>query len=63
MKTLLRIFELSKNEQRIVLIVILVLIAMAFIAYERRTHQQSVQTSSVEDLKPVPSPAGTEDEH
>jgi hypothetical protein len=63
MKRLFRIFELSKNEQRVVLIVIFVLIAIAFIRYERRTHQQPVQTSAVMDAKPVPSPSGTEDEH
>ena len=38
MKRLLRIFELSKNEQRVVLIVILVLITIAFVGYERRVH-------------------------
>jgi hypothetical protein len=63
MKRLLPIFELSKNEQRVVLIVMLVLIAIAFIGYERRTHQQPLQTSSVMDAKSVPSPSGTEDEH
>ena len=63
MKRLFQIFELSKNEQRVVLIVIFVLIAIAFIGYERRTHQQPVKTSSVMDEKPVPSPSGTEDEH
>jgi len=45
------------------LIVIFVLIAIAFIRYERRTNQQPVQTSAVTDAKPVPSPSGTEDEH
>ena len=38
MKRLLRIFELSKNEQRVVLIVMLILITIAFVAYERRVH-------------------------
>jgi len=63
MKRLFRIFELSKNEQRVVLIIIFVLIAIAFIRYQRRTNQQPVQTSAVMDAKPVPSPSGTEDEH
>ena len=38
MKRLFRIFELSKNEQRVVLIVILVLITIAFVEYQRRVH-------------------------
>ncbi len=36
MKRLFRIFELSKNEQRVVLIVMFVLIVFAFVGYERR---------------------------
>ena len=38
MKRLLRIFELSANEQRVVLIIMLILITIAFVAYERRIH-------------------------
>ena len=55
MKRLLRIFELSKNEQRVVLIVTLVLIAVAFIGYERRVHQRPVQPTSATEAKPSPS--------
>ena len=61
MKRLLRIFELSKNEQRVVLIVMLILITIAFVGYERRLHRQSVQLTSATESKPSPSPAETED--
>ena len=43
MKRFLRIFELSKNEQRVVLIVMFVLIAIAFVGYERRIRPLSRQ--------------------
>ena len=62
MKRLLRIFELSKNEQRIVLIVMLVLVAIAFARYERRVHQSPVQRTSAVEAKPSPSPAESNDE-
>ena len=45
MKRLFRIFELSKNEQRVVLIVMFVLLAIAFIGYERRVDHSLVQRS------------------
>jgi hypothetical protein len=61
MKRLFRIFELSKNEQRVVLIVLLVLITIAFVGYERRVHRHSVQLTSATESKPSPSPAETED--
>jgi hypothetical protein len=57
MKRFLRIFELSKNEQRVVLIVILILITIALIGYERRIHPQLQQTSAME---PNPSPTAVE---
>ena len=41
MKRPFRIFELSKNEQRVVLIVMFVLLALAFIGYERRARSLS----------------------
>jgi hypothetical protein len=44
MKRLFRIFELSKNEQRVVLIVILALITIAFVGYERRTRRVTQRT-------------------
>jgi ABC-type Fe3+ transport system permease subunit len=54
MKRLFRIFELSANEQRVVLIIMLILLAIAFIAYERRIHPRLKQTTAME---PKPSPS------
>jgi hypothetical protein len=62
MKRLFRVFELSKNEQRVVLFVMLILIAIAFIGYERRMHRPSVQPASATEAKASPSPAETEEE-
>ncbi len=63
MKRLFRIFELSKNEQRAVLIVMLVLLAIAFVGYERRIDRHRVQLTSMTEAKPSPSPLETDDEH
>jgi hypothetical protein len=57
MKGLFRIFELSKNEQRVVLIIILILITIAFVAYERRIHPLLRQRGAME---PKPSPSAEE---
>jgi hypothetical protein len=62
MKRLFRIFELSKNEQRVVLIVMLTLIAIAFVGYERRIPRASDQLTSTAEPKPYASPTETEDE-
>jgi len=62
-KRLFRIFELSKNEQRVVLIVMLILITIAFIGYERRIHHHSVQVKSAVELKPSPNPLENENGH
>ena len=62
MKRLLRIFELSKNEQCVVLIVILFLVAIAFVGYERRVHRPQVQPTPLTEPKPSPSPTKIEDE-
>jgi hypothetical protein len=61
MKRRFRIFELSQNEQRVVLIVMLILLAIASIGYERRVHRSRVHASTLSDVKPSPSPAQTED--
>jgi hypothetical protein len=61
MKRLLRIFELSKNEQRVVLIVILALIAIAFIGYERRVHRSWVRPIAAVEAKSSPSPGNASD--
>jgi hypothetical protein len=63
MKCLLRIFELSKNEQRVVLIVMLVLLAIAFVGYERRVHNPPVYMRSTTEPTASPTPVETEDEH
>jgi hypothetical protein len=57
MKRLLRIFELTRNEQRVVLIVMLILIAIAFFGYERRVHRSPAQPVSTTEQKQ--SPGGT----
>jgi hypothetical protein len=62
MKRWLRIFELSKNEQRVVLIVMLALIAIAFVGYERRVHHQPIQPTSPTEAKPSPTPSEIEGE-
>jgi hypothetical protein len=62
MKRFLRIFELTKNEQRVVLIVVFALVTIAFVSYERRVHDAPVQQTSPIEAKPSPSPAGSEDE-
>ena len=60
MKRLFRIFELSKNEQRVVLIVMLVLLVVAFIGYERRIHRHPVQLTSATQVEASPSPVEAE---
>jgi hypothetical protein len=62
MRRVLRIFDLSKSEQRVVLIVMFVLIVFALAAYERRVHQRSVQPSFAIEVQPSPSPVQDEDE-
>lgn len=59
MKRLFRIFELSTNEQRVVLIVMLVLIAIAFVGYERRVHRPRAQPTSATETKQSPTPMET----
>jgi hypothetical protein len=61
MKGLFRIFELSKNEQRVVLIVMFALIVFAFVGYERRVHHFRVQPTPAE-VESSPSPAEFKDE-
>jgi hypothetical protein len=62
MKRLLRIFELTKNEQRVVLLVMLMLVAIVFIGYERRIHHPWLQPTSATQPKASPSPEQIEDE-
>jgi hypothetical protein len=63
MKRFFQTFELSKNEQRVVLIVILVLLAIAFVGYERRVHNPPVYVRSTTEPTASPTPVETEDEH
>jgi hypothetical protein len=58
MKRLFGILELTKNEQRVVLIVMFVLLAFGFIGYERRLHRLQVQVTSA--TEPSPSPSAVE---
>lgn len=62
MKRLLRIFELSKNEQRVVLIVIFFLVTIAFVGYERNVHREPIERTLAVESKASPTPAQTEDE-
>jgi hypothetical protein len=55
MKRLLRIFELSNSEQRVVLVVVLVLIAIGFVGYERRVRHLPIQPISATQAKPSPT--------
>ena len=57
-----RIVDLSKNEQRVVLIVMLALIVIALVRYERRVHRPPVQLTSTMQSKPSPTPVEIENE-
>jgi hypothetical protein len=62
MNHLIRIFVLSKSEQRVVLIVMLALIAIALVRYERRIHARPVQAVAAAESNASPSPQEIEDE-
>jgi hypothetical protein len=62
MKRLFRIFELSKNEQRVVLIVIFILITIAFVGYECRVYRSHIRVLTVPEHKTYATPAQTKDE-
>jgi hypothetical protein len=62
MKRVIRIFVLSKSEQRVVLIVILALIAGALVRYERRGHQFPVRVTATTEPKASPSSTEAENE-
>jgi len=62
MKRLFRIFELTKNEQRVVLVVMLILIAVAFIGYERRVHRVHGRAPTGSEVRASQSPMQTDDE-
>jgi hypothetical protein len=60
MKHLFRIFELSKYEQRVVLIVIFFLVIIAFVSYERRVHRHPLERRLAVESNASPTPAQTE---
>jgi hypothetical protein len=62
MKRVPGVFVLSKSEQRVVLIVMLALIAVALLGYERRAYQPRVQPTSATEPKASPSPSVLDDE-
>ena len=62
MNRLIKIFVLSKSEQRVVLIVMLALIAVALVRYERRIHARPVQAAAAAESKASRSPQEIEDE-
>jgi hypothetical protein len=62
MKLLVRIFILSKSEQRVVVLIVLVLIVGALFGYQRRAHQFPIQPTTARELKASPSPPEAEDE-
>jgi hypothetical protein len=61
MNRLIKIFLLSKSEQRVVLIVILALIGGALVGYERRVHAHPGQAVAAAESKTSPSPQESED--
>jgi hypothetical protein len=62
MKRVFQIFDLSKSEQRVVLIITLVLVGFGFVMYERRVHYPPVKARSVIEPPPSPSPSETQNE-
>jgi hypothetical protein len=62
MKRMPGVFVLSKSEQRVVLIVMLALIVVALLGYERRAYQPRVQPISATESKASPSPSALDDE-
>ncbi|TMP93097.1 MAG: hypothetical protein E6L08_06660 [Verrucomicrobia bacterium] len=62
MKRAIRIFVLSKSEQRVVLIVVLALIAGALMRYERRVHQFPIQVTTTTEPKASPNSTEIENE-
>jgi len=54
----MRIFDLSKSERRVVLIVVLALITIAFVGYERRVHHSPFRPTPATEPKPVSDSRG-----
>lgn len=62
MKRLFRIIEISKNEQRVVLIAMFVLIAIAFVEYKRNVYHSTIEDTPPTIAQPSPTPAEIENE-
>jgi len=62
MKRLTRIFVLSKSEQRVIVIVVLVLVIGALVHYERRANHFPVHATATATPNPSPTPPEAEDE-
>ena len=60
MKRLFRIVELSKNEQRVVLIVMLVLLTVVFVRYQHRSHHSPADLTLAAESKASPTPVEAE---
>ena len=56
------IFILSKSEQRVIVIVVLVLVIGALVHYERRANHFPVHATATATPNPSPTPPETEDE-
>ena len=63
MKRWLQIFELSKNQQRVVLIIILVLLTIASVGYECRIRRSALQPSPPPQATPSSMGVQTEEHH
>jgi len=59
MKRFLKIFELSTNEQRVVLLIMLILITIALVAYQRRIHNSPMESAVATQPKPSQTAVGT----
>ena len=57
-----RIFILSKSEQRVIVLVVLVLVIGALVHYERRANHFPVHATATATPNPSPTPPETEDE-
>jgi len=56
------IFILSKSEQRVIVIVVLVLVIGALVHYERRANHFPVHATATATPNPSPTPLEAEDE-
>ena len=56
------IFILSKSEQRVIVIVVLVLVIGALVHYERRANHFPVHATATATPNPSPTPPEAEDE-